>query len=335
MGYTHLQPAEPTTIGYRFAFYAQDLLMGLRQLRQATTEVQAKGFKGAVGTAASYTDLLEGTDRSAADLEQAAMQELRIDAALITSQVVSKQAEALVVQVLAMIAAACAKFAADLRILQSPLFGEWSEPFAKTQVGSSAMPFKRNPIAAEKVCSLARYVVQLPAVPLENVMHSYLDRTLDDSANRRVVTAEAFLAVDESLSTTTKLVDQMQIDHQAVQRNLDRFVPFAASEQILMAACKKGADRQQLHEQLKQIALAAWEQLKTNPPHDQVLSAEAVHPMIEQVKQSEAITQYLSPDEISSCFAHAVQVGDAPDRARRLTTLISQTLNDTRSSSQS
>ena len=225
MGYTHLQPAEPTTLGYRFAFYAQDLFLDLEHLRFVKKIVKGKGLKGAVGTAASYSALLKQTNTTPSQLEEKFLKDLGIDAVLISSQVNPRKFDFFIVNTLASISSSISKFAFDLRIMQSPGFGEWAEPFGEKQVGSSAMPFKKNPLTSEKVCSLARYVTSLPSVVLENASVSLLERTLDDSANKRVIMPEAFLATDEILETAKKLISGMTVNENKSKQNLNTYDP--------------------------------------------------------------------------------------------------------------
>src|SRR5690606_30577050 len=213
---------------YRFAVYAQDLLHDLEALRHLAANLKGKGFKGAVGTQAAFAELLEGAGMTAAGMEAIAMQELGLAAFPIATQTYTRQQDLRVQQALAGLAASLHKFALDFRILQSPPFGEWAEPFGEKQVGSSAMPFKRNPINAENICSLARYVAALPAVAWDNASQAVLERSLDDSANRRLFQAEGFLACDELLRRTLRLVEAMRVDEEAMRRNLGSYAPFAA-----------------------------------------------------------------------------------------------------------
>lgn len=308
IGFTHLQPAEPTTIGYRFAFYAQDLLYDLAMLRFVKETIRAKGMKGAVGTAASYQALLHGTSVTPSQLEQNIMAQLGIDAALISTQVYTRKYDYIVLTLLSSIASSMAKFAGDLRILQSPMYGEWSEPFGKTQVGSSAMPFKKNPINAEKICSLARYVAQLPAVALENATLSYLERTLDDSANKRLCIPESFLSVDEILETGKKIVKGIVIHEDRIEKNLQTYAPFAATEAILMSAVKRGANRQEMHETLRTIAMKAWQSVQSGKHN----------PMFTLLKKNSAIGMYLNQKEIDELVDVKTHIGDAPLRVESL-----------------
>ncbi len=254
MAFTHIQPAEPTTVGYRLAQYGQDLLLDLHELRRVRNSIRGKGLKGAVGTSASYTQLLADSGWTAAQLEARVMAKLDLDAFAVATQTYPRKQDWLVTNVLAGLAASLHKFAFDLRLLQSPPIGEWSEPFGEKQVGSSAMPFKRNPIAAENVDSLARLVAALPRVAWDNAALSLLERTLDDSANRRMFLPEAFLLCDEALLRILRLVEGLQVWDGAVQRNLDAYGVFAATERVLMEAVK-GGDEQALHEVIRERSL--------------------------------------------------------------------------------
>jgi len=308
LGYTHLQPAEPTTVGYRLSFYAQDLLTDWELLQFVKTTFKGKGIKGAVGTAASYQASLKGTNVKVSQLEASLGAKLGIDFALISSQVYPRKYDYLVLVLLNSIASSLAKFAADLRILQSPQIGEWSEPFGQKQVGSSAMPFKKNPVNAEKICSLARYVNSLPGVALENASLSYLERTLDDSANKRVIIPEAFLAVDAILETGNKIVEGLVINGAKIAFNLSQYAPFAASEGIIIEAVKKGANRQEMHEVLRQIALKAWAQLQEGKDN----------PMVKLLLMDKKTAKYLSNQELSKLLDVSSHIGNAPERALQL-----------------
>jgi len=306
MGFTHLQPAEPTTIGYRLALYAQDLLDDFEAIQQLRQKLRGKGLKGAVGTRASYGELLEATPLTPAELEIQVMLALGLQAYPITTQVYPRKQDWQVLVALSGLAGSLYKFAFDLRLLQSPLAGEWHEPFGKQQVGSSAMPFKRNPIHSEKIDSLARLVASLPQVAWDNAAHSLLERTLDDSANRREILPVAFLAVDEMLRVASRLIADFQVDEAAVARNLAHFGVFSAIERVLMAAVKAGADRQQMHEHLREHSLASWAVLERGLPN----------PLVERLSSSPEITAYLSPERVRELLDATGYVGDAPERAR-------------------
>ena len=211
IGFTHIQPAEPTTVGYRLASYAQDLLEDHRELRRLRERLKAKGMKGAVGTAASYAQLLEGTGMTPAQMDARVMQQLGLRSFDIASQVYPRQQDYRVLATLAGLAVSLYRFAFDVRLLQSPPVGEWSEPFGAQQVGSTAMPFKRNPVNAENMNSLARYVAALVDVAWNNAAHCLLERTLDDSANRRLILPGAFLACDEMLHRARRILRDLRI----------------------------------------------------------------------------------------------------------------------------
>ncbi|MHB0876643.1 MAG: adenylosuccinate lyase [Anaerolineae bacterium] len=306
MGFTHIQPAEPTTIGYRLSQYAQDFFEDLERLDQVIGGIRGKGLKGAVGTAASYERLLQGSGVSATELERWLMDDLGLPAYPVATQTYPRKQDWVVVNVLAGIGASAHKFAFDMRVLQSPPIGEWSEPFGKRQVGSSAMPFKRNPITAETTCSLSRYVAALPPVLWQNAANSLLERTLDDSANRRATLADAFLATDHVLACVHRLVTGLTVNEAAVTRNMQTYGPFAATEVVLMEAVKAGADRQLMHEVLRENAMCAWSSVQAGAPN----------PLAELLAADERITSYVSPDEVRASMHAESHVGIAAERSR-------------------
>ncbi len=308
MAFTHLQPAEPTTIGYRFANYAQDLLADTRDLTRVRADLRGKGLKGAVGTAASYAELLQGTGMTPADLEARVMGALGLEAFIITHQTYPRRQDWMVINSLASIAMTCYRLAFDMRLLQSPPFGEWAEPFGAKQVGSSAMPFKRNPINAENIDSLARYVATLPRVAWDNAAHHLLERTLDDSGNRRTVLPDAFLATDEILKRLTRIVTHLRIDGRAVERNLSVYGTFAATERVLMEAARHGGDRQDLHEVIRENSLAAWAALRNGDEN----------PLVETLSSDTRITRYIAAERVRDLLDASAYVGDAPARARMM-----------------
>ncbi|MCU0498851.1 MAG: adenylosuccinate lyase [Anaerolineae bacterium] len=315
MAFTHLQPAEPTTVGYRLAGYAQDLIADYAALRRTRDEIRGKGFKGAVGTRASYAELLRGTPLTPAELEARIMDTLDLPAFTIATQTYPRRQDWDVLNVLAGLAMTLYRFAFDLRLLQSPPIGEWAEPFAAKQVGSSAMPFKRNPINAENIDSLARYVAALPRIAWDNAAHNLLERTLDDSGNRRAMLPDAFLATDEITRRAIKILKDLRIDSNAIQRNLDQFGVFAATERLLMEASRQGGDRQALHELIREHSLHAWESLRHNQPN----------PLIESLATDPHLTAILTSDQIRDLLRVEGYVGDAPARAREIARMI-QTL---------
>lgn len=316
MAFTHLQPAEPTTVGYRFAFTAQDLLEDYLALKRVRASIRGKGFKGAVGTSASYTELLHGSSLTPRGLEQKILSVFGLDAFEITHQTYPRRQDYEILSVLAGFGATAYKFAFDLRLLQSPVIGEWHEPFGSRQIGSSAMPFKRNPIHSENIDSLARYLAGLPRVAWDNSAHHLLERTLDDSANRRVVLPEAFLTADEILTRMTRLVKGLRIDENSIRRTLRTYGVFAATERLLMEAGRRGGNRQELHEVIRQHSLAAWDALRQDAPN----------PLIGLLQADPHFTALIPAEDIPGLLTAESHVGDAPDRARRLAGTVRETI---------
>jgi len=306
MAFTHLQPAEPSTVGYRLAQYGQDLYMDWEALQTVRRGLRGKGLKGAVGTSASYAALLDGA--SAAALEARVMEQLGLVAFPVATQTYPRKQDWQVGSALAGIAGSLYKFAFDLRLLQSPPIGEWAEPFGAQQVGSSAMPFKRNPIKAENIDSLGRWVAAQVSVLWDNAAHSLLERTLDDSANRRLVLPGIFLAVDEMLLQAESLLKGLFINESGIERNLAIYAPFAAVEKLLMALAKVGADRQAMHERLREHSLAAWG----------AVQAGKKNPLLDLLLGDAALLALLPESEIRAAMDAGGYVGDAPQRAREM-----------------
>jgi len=306
VGFTHLQPAEPTTLGYRLAVYAQDLMMDWEQLCAVQVSLKGKGFKGAVGTGASFIevlgeDVVEVFDRRLTEL-------LGFSFFSITTQTYTRKQDYAVLSALAGLGASLHKLAFDVRILQSPVIFDLSEPFGSKQVGSSAMPFKKNPIKAEKMDSLARLLAQYPRVAWDNAAVSLLERTLDDSANMRTALPEAFLVSDELLETAITIVSGMVVHEEQIGRNFAKFAPFASVEKVLMAIAKNGGSRQEFHEVLREHSLRAWD----------VMLAGEKNPLQDWISQDERVREYLDADELIEMFDPSVYLGWAPQRARKM-----------------
>ena len=316
MAFTHLQPAEPTTTGYRLAQYAQDLLTDYRELQRVRDGVRGKGLKGAVGTSASYTQLLQGTGMAAEALEGHVMARLGLAAWPVATQIYPRKQDYGVLSALAGLGQSLYKFAFDLRILQSPPIGEWAEPFARGQVGSSAMPFKRNPIHAEAIDSLARLLATFPRVAWDNAAHSLLERTLDDSANRRTILPEAFLAADELVLRASRLIEGLQVDPAASERLLANYGAFAATERLLMELARRGADRQEMHEIIRGHSMAAWAAVQGG----------GSNPLVDSLCADPSLIRYAGPDELRAWLTAEDYTGDAAQRALALAGAIRKTL---------
>lgn len=310
MAFTHIQPAEPTTLGYRFSMYAQDLLEDYRTLKIVRNKIRGKGFKGAVGNAAAYSDLLGSEAYSR--FESRMSEELGIPFYMISTQTYPRKQDYEILNTLAGVGISLHKFAFDLRLLQTPPIGEISEPFSEKQVGSSAMPFKRNPIQAEKVDSLARQLSVYPQVAWQNAANSLLERTLDDSANRRTILPEAFLICDEILQVMLRLVNKFEIRKESIQRNLEQYAPFACTERIMMAASRKGADRQEMHEILRKHSLNAWKKVQMGAPND----------LIQMLKDDPNIQKWVTSDEIEVLAQVRGYTGIAEARSKELIVII-------------
>jgi adenylosuccinate lyase len=241
-------------------------------------------------------------------LEARVMAALDLPAFPIATQTYPRKQDWLILNALAGLAGSLYKFAFDLRLLQSPPLGEWAEPFGERQVGSSAMPFKRNPVNAENINSLARYVAALPRVAWDDAAHSLLERTLDDSANRRLILPQAFLATDEMLARALPLIRNLRIDEEAVAHTLARYGTFAASERLLMELAKAGADRQAMHEVIRSHSMAAWRAVASGQPN----------PLPDRLSAEPRVTAYLEPERVRSLLKADDYLGDAPERARHM-----------------
>lgn len=313
IGYTHLQPAEPTTLGYRFAFYAQDLLLDLQLAKYILPMLKGKGLKGAVGTSASFDALLKGTTSSPEKLEKDFLKDLAIEAMPITNQTSPRKLDLLVIELLANVAASLHKFCFDYRILQSPLYGEWMEKRNSERVGSSAMPFKRNPDRAEKICSLCRYVSGFLSTAWSNPALSLLERTLDDSAAQRLFLPEAFLAIDDCLKNTKVLLENLEINQTAIEKNLATYGQFAAVEPLLMELVKRGANRQSMHELIKSCSM-------------KLQQGNGVQSLFTLLGQEKEITRYIPHNELLHMSSPTTHIGSAKKRARTFLSMLQKSL---------
>ena len=307
MAFTHLQPAEPTTLGYRLAVYAQDLLIDDTNLRFVFEQLTTKGLRGAVGTAASYEHLLDHSGESG-QIEEEVLRHFGLHARDISTQTYPRKLDYLLLSALAGIGASLSKFAADIRILSSPEFGEVAEPFGKSQVGSSAMPFKRNPIMCERIDSLARLLVGYADVAWQNAATNYLERTLDDSANRRTVLPEALLCTDEIITLARKVIDGLRVEERRIAHNLRTYGPFAGTEAVMMEAVRAGGNRQELHETIREAAMEAWASLARGEDN----------PLAQRLAGEKGLTSLIDPAEIRRLLDPSKHVGTAPQRARAL-----------------
>ncbi|HEV3138413.1 MAG TPA: adenylosuccinate lyase, partial [Pirellulales bacterium] len=250
LGFTHLQPAQPTTVGKRACLWIYDLVQDLTELEHRLAQLKARGAKGTTGTQASFLQLFAGDHAKVRRLEQLVAEKMGFAASYpVTGQTYSRKVDAQIADVLSGVAQSAHKGATDLRLLQSRK--ELEEPFEADQVGSSAMAYKRNPMRAERICGLARFVMSLQSSTAATQATQWMERTLDDSANRRLVIPQAFLAVDAILLLYQNISASLVVYPQVIARHLDEELPFMASEAILMAAVAAGGDRQDLHERIR------------------------------------------------------------------------------------
>ena len=277
LGFTHFQPAQPTTVGKRATLWANELVMDLAEIDHRLATLQLRGVKGTTGTQASFMELFKGDADKIRAVDASIAKEMGFDPKAVvpvSGQTYSRKVDAFILNALAGIAQSCMKFATDLRLLAN--FKEMEEPFEKNQIGSSAMPYKRNPMRCERICALSRYLMVDVLNPSFTTGTQWFERTLDDSANKRVAMAEGFLAADAILNIMLNVTDGIVVYPKVVRSRLMAELPFMASENIMMKAVKKGGDRQELHERLREHAVAAAAVVKQEgKPNDMIARVEA------------------------------------------------------------
>ncbi|MCM1132984.1 MAG: adenylosuccinate lyase [Ruminococcus flavefaciens] len=261
LAYTHLQPAQLTTVGKRATLWLNELLMDFEDLEYRISTLKLLGSKGTTGTQASFMELFEGDTSKIKELEKMIAEEMGFDSVVpVSGQTYSRKMDSQVLAVLSGIAQSCSKFSNDMRILQS--FKEMEEPREKSQIGSSAMAYKRNPMRCERITSLARYVMIDSLNPAFTSGTQWFERTLDDSANKRISVAEAFLGVDAILNIMMNVTDGMVVYPEIIRRRVMAELPFMATENIMMDAVKKGGNRQELHERIREYSMTAAMEVK-------------------------------------------------------------------------
>lgn len=261
LGFTHLQPAQPTTVGKRATLWCYDLVLDLEELEHRIASLRFRGVKGTTGTQATFLALFNGDHEKVEQLDRLVTQKMGFAQAFaVTGQTYSRKADSQVLGALSGVAQSAHKAGTDIRILQSRK--ELEEPFEKKQIGSSAMAYKRNPMRSERMCSLARFVMSLPASADQTMATQWLERTLDDSAVRRLNIPQAFLGIDAVLILYRNIVDGMVVYPKIIERHLGEELPFMATEEILMAGVQQGGDRQDLHERIRVHSQEAARQVK-------------------------------------------------------------------------
>ncbi len=278
LAYTHLQPAQLTTVGKRATLWMYELAMDVEELEFRLEKLQLLGSKGTTGTQASFMELFDGDEDKVKALESMIAEEMGFSGCVaVSGQTYSRKVDAYILSALGGIAQSAYKFANDLRILQS--FEEVEEPFEKNQIGSSAMPYKRNPMRSERICALARYVMVDTLNPGLTASTQWFERTLDDSANRRISVAEAFLAVDAILNIYINVTAGLVVYDKVVERRVMEKLPFMATENIMMRAVKAGGDRQELHEAIRVHSHAAAARVKLEGGENDLIRRIAEDPL--------------------------------------------------------
>ncbi|MGV3608446.1 MAG: adenylosuccinate lyase [Planctomycetaceae bacterium] len=315
LGYTHLQPAQPTTVGKRATLWIYDLVLDLQEVEQRIANMKSRSVKGTTGTQASFLALFHGDHAKVRQLEKRVSEKLGFaETVAVSGQTYTRKIDTQIVDALSGIAQSAHKMATDLRILASRK--EVEEPFEAQQIGSSAMAYKRNPMRSERVCALARFVMSLQSSAAQTVATQWMERTLDDSANRRLVLPQAFLGIDSILILLQNIATGLVVYPKVVARNLAEELPFMATENLLMAAVEAGGDRQELHERIRQHSLDAGVVVKQQGLANDMLDRLKRDPAFASVNLSAALdsAQYVgrAPEQVDDFLAEVV----APIRER-------------------
>ena len=310
LGFTHLQPAQPTTVGKRACLWAYDLVLDLQDLEHRISLLKARSCKGTTGTQASFLKLFEGDHGKVRRLEQLVAEKMGFsERYAVTGQAYSRKVDTQIVDTLSGIAQSAHKAATDLRLLANKK--ELEEPFEKEQIGSSAMAYKRNPMRSERICSLARFVMSLQSSPANTLATQWMERTLDDSANRRLVLPQAFLATDAVLILYQNVTSGLVVYPQVIAKNLGEELPFMATEDILMTAVAAGGDRQDLHEHIRQHSQAAAAVVKNDGKPNDLLQRLAKDSAFAGIDLDAAMDakQYVgrAPEQVDEFIAEVVE----------------------------
>ncbi|MEG9429599.1 MAG: adenylosuccinate lyase [Christensenellaceae bacterium] len=302
LGFTHYQPAQLTTVGKRACLWLNDLLMDYNSLLFLKSNVKLRGVKGTTGTQASFMDLFNNDENKVKKLEKLVLKRLGYEKAYpVTGQTYPRKFDYNVLSVLSGIAQSGYRFANDIRLLQS--MKEIEEPFEKHQIGSSAMAYKRNPMRSERLCSLARFVMSAPINTAFTASTQWFERTLDDSANKRIVIAQTFLAVDGLLKLYMNISENLVVYDKVIDKHIRAELPFMATENIIMEGVKKGGDRQDLHEEIRQLSMKASENVKINGGENNLIDLIKADPKFAAVK-----------DDIADILEPKMYVGRAPSQ---------------------
>ena len=317
LGFTHFQPAQLVTVGKRATLWMNDLLMDLDELNHRIDSMKLLGSKGTTGTQASFMELFDGDQEKIRRMEQKIAAEMGFDGVVpVSGQTYSRKVDAMVLAALSGIAQSAGKFATDLRLLSH--LKEVEEPFEGKQIGSSAMPYKRNPMRSERICSLARYVIADSINPAVTAYTQWFERTLDDSANKRISIPEAFLATDAILRIYQNVVSGMKVYEKVIEKHLNEELPFMATENILMDAVKLGGDRQDLHERIRVHSIEAGKTVKEKGLPNDLLDRIAADPAFglsrEALQANLDASRYIGrcPEQVSEFLHDCVAPALAP-----------------------
>ena len=295
MAYTHCQPAQPTTVGKRATLWANELVMDLNEIDHRLATLQLRGVKGTTGTQASFMELFKGDADKIRAVDASIAEEMGFDSEAVipvSGQTYSRKVDAFILNALAGIGQSCMKFATDLRLLAN--FKEMEEPFEKNQIGSSAMAYKRNPMRSERIASLSRYVMIDALNPAITSATQWFERTLDDSANKRLSIPEGFLAIDGILDLCLNVVDGLVVYDKVITKHMMAELPFMATENIMMDAVKNGGNRQELHEKIRQLSMEAGRNVKVNGLDNNLLDLIAADDTFHLTK--EQLQQCMNPE---------------------------------------
>jgi adenylosuccinate lyase len=304
LAFTHFQPAQPTTVGKRACLWIQDLLMDLATLQRLRDELRFRGVKGTTGTQASFLSLFDGDHAKVEALDQRVAQSFGFARTFaVTGQTYPRKVDHDIVSALGSFGATAHKLATDLRLLAH--LKEVEEPFGKSQIGSSAMAYKRNPMRSERICALSRHLMVLPGNTAQTAAVQWMERTLDDSANRRITLAEAFLTADGVLEALIDVTRGLVVYPAVIERHLREELPFLLTEEVLMALVRRGADRQEVHERIRQHAQQAARQVKEHGQSND---------LVERLRTDPAFA--LVRDDLDSMLDARRYVGRAPEQVR-------------------
>lgn len=294
LGFTHYQPAQLTTVGKRFALYLQDFTFDIERIEEEIERIPMRGVKGTTGTQASFMELFHGDHEKIRQLDRLVAEKMGFNKTVaLSGQTYSRKIDYFVLSALSGIAQSAYKFAGDIRLLAN--LKEIEEPFEKHQVGSSAMAYKRNPMRSERICALSRYLMNLPLNAAQTHSVQWFERTLDDSANRRLSLPESFLAADIILSLVANVANGMQVWPKVIEKHVMAELPFMATENILMAAVSAGGNRQELHEAIRQHSMDAGRRVKAEGASNDLIERLAADPLFAKV--SPKFHEILAPSQ--------------------------------------